>query len=407
MAFTVKNFNWKLRGAPILNGTPSSFINLLKACLIDGFGEVTAITGKIENGICTIETNQNESFQTDTVVSISGANVTSVNGEQWVLSSSASKFSFKTLESDQTLLGTIKVKYAPVGSWYFPFTGTSTAALLTADSSVEPIYFIIDDTQARFSSLRMARKMTDMDIASDVIPPLNVSAYRILRSINADAVSRMWYLIADSKTIYFSRALTYPENDYNRNNQPFLTCAIGYYKPEGHASKLTAFINAETANSITSGNNYNYIDGPNEYLDVFYSRFSDRKSKVIYYHPGTNTYNENATTMSRLSSFENVSGGSNQLFASIVRPTRKRIISDMLVTSRGHILGTMPGIRYIGSSTPYNRSRYGLVEQGTGDLIGRRLINVPCAAGTSNLWLTSNFDASLTGVGLIDITGPW
>ena len=35
MKYPIKNFNASMRGAPTKNGTPGSFISILKACLIE------------------------------------------------------------------------------------------------------------------------------------------------------------------------------------------------------------------------------------------------------------------------------------------------------------------------------------------------------------------------------------
>lgn len=387
MAYPVKNFFSTSRGAPSFNGTPNSFINVLQKCLIEGFGEVTALTGVIQDGVCTLSFNSGESFETDKVILISGANVTSINGEQWVTATSAVSCSFKTLESNQTLIGTIKVRYAPVGNWYIPFSGTSLAAFRSSHEKASDLYFYIDDTAALIASMNIRQEM--QDITTGIKP---TSYVYFSKSGTANTTGNYWTLVADGLTVYFTntRSSSYMQSVY----------AFGHFIPWGYETRTNAFIvgQGDTTNLFNTSQN-------NNLYDVFYYAGSTN-NKRLFRDPGTGTYNTTFGIGPRLNTWDTggASGKGTIYTGGHNLPNRKVLVSDQIMGVLGNLIGTLPGIRYIHNYVSKSVDRK--IIDGFDSLAGKRLMYW-IGQGTNSGHYGWGKDDNNSSVGLIDITGPW
>ena len=117
MPIAVKWFSSDMRGAPTISGTPGALITALDACLITGFGAVTATGVTVSGGIATVGVPSGQTFAQHAVVLISGATPSALNGEHRVLTSSSTQITFATTAADGAATGTIEIRYAPVGQW--------------------------------------------------------------------------------------------------------------------------------------------------------------------------------------------------------------------------------------------------------------------------------------------------
>ena len=407
MKYPIKNFNASMRGAPTKNGTPGSFISILKACLIDGFGETTAVTASIVDGICTIEFNQGEFFQTDSVIWVSGVNVQSINGEQWVTTNTENSCSFKTLESNQTLIGNIKVKYAPVGSWQMPFSATNVAVFRSTHPEASGIYFRFDDTQAKYANARMYQVMSDVNNGQKAFPPLAEDPYIFNKSFYANTTAYNWYIVANEKTVYFSSefygGITNPAL---KNYYTFFNRAFGDYDTEDYVFKNNAFI---ISNRTSFFANSNYDDTS---ADLFlYKSIDSYKHFGIFQNPITNIAGSYAHQFAKRNFWlpsNTPSGRGNVVYN---QPNRKLLISDICVYLSGNIIGKLPGVIFVGNNIMNASigSGYNLVGTkipGIEKLLNRKLMYLGCAGSSSNSSGTTPLD-SYGGLGLIDITGPW
>lgn len=385
MAYPVKNFFSTSRGAPVWNGTPNSTINLLQKCLIEGFGEVTALTGVIQDGVCTLSFNSGESFETDKVILISGANVTSINGEQWVTATSSVSCSFKTLESNQTLIGTIKVRYAPVGNWYIPFSGTSLAAFRSNHAKASDLYFYIDDTAALIASMNIRQEMQDI---TNGIKPTDYVYYT--KSNAANTTGKYWTLVADGLTVYFSASYG--------SNYAQVVYSFGHFIPWGYETRTNAFIIGQAINQNL------YTNSGLQTYDVFLQN-SETVSNKLFRNPATGEYNVNFAKGPKLNTWMNntTSGAGYTYPGSYNLPNRKILVSEQIIISSGNLLGTLPGIRYIHNVQPRNRLSDRLILDGFDSLAGRRIMKWLSIYGNERYL----GDTDIFGIGLIDITGPW
>lgn len=398
MIYPVKNFNYAQRGAPVLNGTPNAEIALLKACLIDGFGEVTAITGSITNGVCTLMLNSGESFDIDKVISVSGVNVQSINGEQWVTSNTNNSVSFKTLESDQTLTGTIKVKYAPVGNWYMPFSGTSLAVFKSTHPLASDIYFRIDDTQATYSTYRMYQRMADVNNGEKYYPiPSQLSCY-YPKSNSANTNATGWNIVADGKTVYMSRAVAYPTNSIYFTNQAWITTGFGDFLPWGYSNKLNAFLLSMRTTAPLSNAADNIAYGN----DLWWCYGVGTGACIVFQNAAVRSYGVSVIKAPKLNQI-NISPVSGLSSEPINLPNKKIITTDIILVGNNHYIGTLPGVQFIANNVTYDPSNNFTTTPGVDRFIGRKMMKIP----GSYSYAGSNTSSSNRSTGLIDISGDW
>ena len=119
---SVKFFSYLHSGAPTLNGVAGSLIDVLDACLVNGFGAVTVSTLSVASEVATVTVSTGHDLEmvgvnTGPVISVSGATPASLNDE-WRIDTvpSATQFTFRCPgRSDGSATGTISVKRAPAG----------------------------------------------------------------------------------------------------------------------------------------------------------------------------------------------------------------------------------------------------------------------------------------------------
>ncbi|MEO1080060.1 MAG: hypothetical protein AAFY29_10940 [Pseudomonadota bacterium] len=116
----VKHFQSSMTGAPTLGDTtPGNFVELLKACLVNGFN-VTAPTGLSYDAVndeITATFGSAHGYDDLTVVRISGANEVEYNGDFRVIRSDATSIVYKpdVTPLNATATGTFQARLAPAG----------------------------------------------------------------------------------------------------------------------------------------------------------------------------------------------------------------------------------------------------------------------------------------------------
>lgn len=206
---SVKYFHSEMPGAPILSGSPSAVIAILDACLVNGWGLITADSVTINNNVATFTRAAGVSFENGQVVVIAGATVTggSINGEQKLTAVSSTSFSFSTTGlNNQVATGTITAKVAPA-TWAKPFSGSNKAVYKPNDVSATGCLLRVDDSGDRVARVVGYETMTDIDTGIGPFPnsaQLNGGLFWS-KSNSVNSSARSWILVADSKTLYFCR----------------------------------------------------------------------------------------------------------------------------------------------------------------------------------------------------------
>lgn len=213
---SVKYLHSELPGAPVLNGTAGSLIAVLDACMVNGWGLLTATSVVVSGGIATATFATGHSFEPLSVALVTGAIPAGLNGEQRITSTSTNTISWATAVADGTATGTIAVKLAPAG-WQ-KLSGTNKAAYKSLSPSASGCWARIDDSGGRGARLRAFETMTDADTGVGPTPTdvqLTGGLY-VSKSNSADTTSRKWIVVSTDRSILLLTAnySAYP-NDYN------------------------------------------------------------------------------------------------------------------------------------------------------------------------------------------------
>lgn len=202
---SVKYFHSELQGAPILNGTAGSFISLLDACLVNGFGLKTVDTLVVSGGIATLTIGTGHSFEQDTVATISGATPAGLNGEKKIISASGNSATFDaTGIANQTATGTITARLASAG-WAKPFSGINLAAYVSDDPQANGRYLRVDDTGTTNARIVGYEAMTAISSGTGMFPSDSQQAggLYLTKSNSAGTRARPWLVFADARCVYF------------------------------------------------------------------------------------------------------------------------------------------------------------------------------------------------------------
>jgi hypothetical protein len=158
--------------APKLSVNAGGLINVLDACLVNGFGQVTASSLTIDaSGIATLTTSTPHGYQKEEArILIQGADQTALNRE-WIIKDIPTPTTLRfdvsgTNLENSTATGTITCKIAPLG-WTKEYSDTNKAVYRAAGGN-QP-YLYIDDTSA-YSRVRGYRNMTSLTNGVDPFP---------------------------------------------------------------------------------------------------------------------------------------------------------------------------------------------------------------------------------------------
>lgn len=171
--FSFDNFN-----APQLSNTWGCLVDLLDACLVNGFGAQTVASIVISDGVGIATFNNSHSIKQFQVVEFSGANEPALNSEFKVLGLTANTIEFLIDLPDQTATGTISCKLAPLG-WTKVFSGTQKAVYQAKDTVSNPYFLRVDnsrdpvytDSYAKFAKVGLLESCAGIDdISGNQVP---------------------------------------------------------------------------------------------------------------------------------------------------------------------------------------------------------------------------------------------
>lgn len=202
---SVKWFHSGMVDAPVLRGEAGALIELLDACLINGFGSRTADSIVVSGGVATVALGAGNPFEQHVVVKIEGATPVGLDAEWKIATSAASSFTFACPGiADGTATGTITVKRAAAG-WGKPFSAANKAAYQSSDVGSTGYFLRLDDTDTQRCYVRGYEQMTDVDTGDEPFPTIiqrGATGYAWRRSNDTSTTSRPWLVVADGMMIY-------------------------------------------------------------------------------------------------------------------------------------------------------------------------------------------------------------
>lgn len=393
MAFPVKWFSSDFRGSPTINGQAGSLIGALEACLLTGFGEITATSVMVSGGIATAVHNSGDWFADRAVIQVSGATPTELNGESRVLSHTATTTTWATAAADGAATGTIKIRYAPVGGWEVAFSKTNVRVFRSIDPQANGHYLRIDDTAAQDVRVRAFETMSDVDTGTGPFPTdaqMSGGGYW-RKSQVANATANKWQLFADSR--FF---MPYILTGFAQNATYLLGWPHGFGDPIALAPGGDGFC---TLLDCT----YTGALGGSSNIGLMTWSSSSLTTGARFHARATNGLGGSLMTdMTCLSGSPTEQSGN----AASLGRFSAAVDGRLLFAPRGTTINggleraprtLIPGLLHIPQTLLFSDFTFGDQVDGAGDLIGRRLMILPGLSSPSG-W---------TGYGAVDITGPW
>lgn len=212
--YPVTHINSEMRGAPIINGnTRGNLIAAIDAWRM-GFGQVTAISVTVSNGVATATLQPSQGFDLHTVIEVAGVTTpAALNGKSRVAEVSADKtvIKFPTDAPNGTATGTITIKVAGSG-WDKPFSAANKAVYRSADPLGSRHFYRIDETGTpAMARVRGFENMTTVDAGTGLYPTnaqINGGGYWS-KSGAADATPVRYDIIGDSRFVMIAIAFGY------------------------------------------------------------------------------------------------------------------------------------------------------------------------------------------------------
>lgn len=168
---SVKWVRSTMPGAPALTREAGSLIALLDALLVNGWGQQTASSVVVADGVATATFPTDHAAAKHAVVLVDGVTgaLTALNGEQKVTAVAPNVIKWATEEADGAATGTITVKMAPAG-FNKPFSGTNLAAYKSAHPAAHGQYLRVNDTTANYARAVGYETMTAISTGTGLFP---------------------------------------------------------------------------------------------------------------------------------------------------------------------------------------------------------------------------------------------
>lgn len=390
---SVVHLHSNMTGAPVLNGTAGSLINVLDACLVNGFNLRSVDSIAVSGGVATATVSAGHGFGVDTIVLIAGATPSELNGRKRVLATSTTTFAFDaTGVADGTATGTISARYAPAG-WGKAFSGTNLAAYRSQDITGTRLYLRVNDTGTLDARVIGYESMTDIDTGVNLFPTAAQLSGGFFwpKATDTSATARAWTVIGDSKTFYFWANTHTTSASHGVNGLTYGFGDILSYRPADAFGCFIAGARASVGNSATAQatgihrsnaipvatNDCAYL--ARSYLNVGGSIQAGRRAQFL----------ATPDTSSGASLVAYPNGADNAL-----------LLSPILVfDDNTQLRGQFPGVYFVPQNLGTTTFAWLQKIDGQGPLTGRKLLAIKGDAASST---------TATNVTLFfDITGPW
>lgn len=248
----VKHFHSGMAGAPVLTGQVGKMIDLLDACLVNGFNLLTLDSLVVSANELT-GTKSGHGFLVDQVIVTSGANESALNDEWTITSVTANAFkAAATGVANTTGTGTISAKAAPLG-WEKTYSGTNKAAYRSKNSASTRAYLRVDDTATIVARVVGYESMTDVDTGSGPFPTAaQVSGGASWhKSYTADSTARSWNIVGDADGFISVR------QSYGTN--AIMTDYFGDFISEKPGDAFRCMLSGTTASAAQSSSQYSNL----------------------------------------------------------------------------------------------------------------------------------------------------
>lgn len=235
--------------APVLTGENGKLIDLLTACLVDGYTAQSVASITRSGTTATVTVTGGHGITDGKWVIIAGADQSDYNGRFQATYVSSTVFTVQVANSPTTpATGTITARRASAG-WNLEYSGTNKAVYRSPNNaSARHCFRIQDDGSsaggAKEAFVRGYASMSDVDTGSEPFPTdvQQATGLYVPKSTTANNTARGWTLIADDKTFYLIIA----------NGSNTLSFGFGHFNSWKAGDGYNSFIGASTDANSTS-----------------------------------------------------------------------------------------------------------------------------------------------------------
>lgn len=250
--------------APILNGVPGAFLDVIKKCLTGGWTPFDVLSIVVANGKATMTYgSSNTSLPDYCRLIISGCDEPQLNKDWTIIRGGDTEATFETTVADGTYGGSIKAVPENAG-WELVFSGTNEAVIKSGNSDGSGTMVKIVDQNATTASFDFALDAKSINELIDYARAYDNVERVVLKSRNADPSHfRGWWIVCDNSTVYICTDMFTPGGsiqhsrpmlqggrlswfgDYISSNKQDNEAFGGYFQPLGTGA---------TANNLNYGN---------------------------------------------------------------------------------------------------------------------------------------------------------
>lgn len=201
---SVKWFHSGMANSPVCRGESGALVELLDACLVNGFSTRTPDSIVVADGVATVTIGAGNPYEKHAVIKIASASDAELNADWRLATSGASSFTFSCPGvADGTITGASIIR-APAG-WVKPFADTNIGVYQSADTASTQLYLRVNDANARYTRVRGYENMTDASTGTGLFPTIAQRAETAMtwpKSNEASSAARAWTLIADGSFVW-------------------------------------------------------------------------------------------------------------------------------------------------------------------------------------------------------------
>jgi hypothetical protein len=382
----IRVFTNTQRGAPQRSGTAGTLLGVLRACLLDGYGAVSATSVTVAGGIATVQLPQGNSFDAGTVVRISGAAPASLNGDARVLAASSSQITVATHAPDGPASGAIAVKMAPA-NWQERFANTVSNVGVFAPTAVEATGMLlrIDDSGTTNARVRGWETLQDASTGLGPIPTDTQVSGGLWwpKSSTASTAARPWWLLADARGFY----LAVDPLGSGRFTLLYAGDIASYAPADAWGWLLTGNQSDQTNMNVTPDGCCGYSSRSSVRAGAYLARL----------HTGLGgAYPAQRTESHHNGSSEAYAGAASYGIGAYPNGPNNGLMTGALEVYALGLRGRLPGLLHPFQDCSVTAITSGTMVNGTDDFAGRSLLALRVGIPSYNMWGTVFLD-----------TGPW
>ncbi|WP_312568269.1 hypothetical protein [Comamonas sp.] len=251
---SVKLFTSEMVGAPSLTQAAGALIDVLSACLVNGFGMQQASSFTVTAGVGQITVPVATGWERMCVIDVAGCADASYNGEYKLTQVSADglRVSFPIDAPDGAVLGaSITVKLAAAG-WLLRFAdpATNKAVYMPGTPQWAGHCLWVEDVAGSHANVRGYESMTSVDDGLGMFPQVAKLAVATWPKATSTVRPSRWLFLAGDRLLYAGIAAGYAGNT---SNVAYMMRWFGRFEPLTPGDMHAITLSVQSTTSVTGG----------------------------------------------------------------------------------------------------------------------------------------------------------